>query len=306
MLRWAMTDSTTDPIEQVPQPEAARCDLCSSVRSIRMFSARTVGTRGPVLMCADCGLVRLAHDDHARRVYTDGSFHGRYELKRSEGESDWPALHARRLPSARERLRLLAGAVDLARSQLLEVGTGAGSFLSLVAPLCASARGIEPNPSLALFCREALRLQVSDGWAEEVVPSLAPSSFDVVCMLHVLEHIAAPGRLLQAVRRILRPGGVLHVELPNLVHDFRRAGTDLRRFVCDPHRYYFTDATLSALLGISGFEIVRRERPRPHWLAVLARPAREQRSATRARPIAMKAYLTAWHAWSLASRSKTA
>jgi len=40
---------------------------------------------------------------------------------------------------------------------------------------------------------------------------LAPASFDLIILVHVLHHLADPGRFLRGARRVLVPGGVLAI-----------------------------------------------------------------------------------------------
>jgi SAM-dependent methyltransferase len=44
------------------------------------------------------------------------------------------------------------------------------------------------------------------------------SSFDAVCAIEVLEHVAAPYDVLVEIKRVLKPGGVLVFSVPNIGH----------------------------------------------------------------------------------------
>ncbi len=69
-------------------------------------------------------------------------------------------------------------------------------------------------------------------------------SFDTVLGLSMLDHLPEPSRLLDEARRVLRPGGVLLLEFPQMVplHD-------------EPHDYLrFTRFGATWLLERSGFE----------------------------------------------------
>lgn len=53
---------------------------------------------------------------------------------------------------------------------------------------------------------------------------LAPESYDAVLLMGVIEHVPhTPKALLIAVDRILRPGGVLILDTPNLAYEYKRA-----------------------------------------------------------------------------------
>ena len=69
-------------------------------------------------------------------------------------------------------------------------------------------------------------------------------SVDTVLGLSMLDHLPEPARLLQEAHRVLRPGGILLLEFPQMVplHD-------------EPHDYFrFTRHGAAWLLGHAGFE----------------------------------------------------
>lgn len=91
----------------------------------------------------------------------------------------------------------------------LDFGCGLGGMLDEMAAEAAWAAGLEPS-------RERAAIVAAKG--HHVVASLdelEPASLDVVTMFHVLEHLTEPVAALQAVRSVLRPGGLLLVEVPH-------------------------------------------------------------------------------------------
>jgi SAM-dependent methyltransferase len=63
---------------------------------------------------------------------------------------------------------------------------------------------------------EAAKLGIETVWAnvEEPLP-FGDTSFDVVVAAELLEHLRHPDRLMQEIRRVLRPGGTVAGSLPN-------------------------------------------------------------------------------------------
>lgn len=91
--------------------------------------------------------------------------------------------------------------------------------------------------------------------------------FAGVLVVEVLEHVFEPQKAVAEFRRVLRPGGVLFVSLPNVAYWRRRLellllgrfdplGDDLsiKQPWRDPHIRFFTPATLDRMLGAAGFE----------------------------------------------------
>jgi len=72
--------------------------------------------------------------------------------------------------------------------------------------------------------------------------------FDLISMIHVLEHIVDPVSYLQKLTSLLRPGGLILIEVPNL----RRNPYDLAIF---DHCSHFTASSLKILLAQAGLRV---------------------------------------------------
>ena len=73
---------------------------------------------------------------------------------------------------------------------------------------------------------------------------------DIVVSMAVLEHLRDPGHFLAEIKRVLKPGGVLWMDTP----DIEACGN---KFWNDPtHVHPYTRASLKTLLSMSGFEDV--------------------------------------------------
>ena len=94
--------------------------------------------------------------------------------------------------------------------------------------------------------------------AEEVLPRLSPGSFDAILLISVLEHLRGPGAVLESVFRLLRPGGVLLVNVPTwrgkafLEFSAFRLGLS-PRIEMDDHKMYYDKRDLWPLLVRAGF-----------------------------------------------------
>jgi hypothetical protein len=98
-----------------------------------------------------------------------------------------------------------------------------------------------------------------------------PGSFDVITMIHVLEHIIDPIAVLETLRLKLAPGGLLLIEVPH------HPANPFELLIAD-HRTHFTSDSMTRALAAAGFEIVSvAEDWIPKELSVVARPARAAR-----------------------------
>ena len=83
----------------------------------------------------------------------------------------------------------------------------------------------------------------------------SPASFDVILMLHVIEHINDPYSDLCEVFRILKPAGTFICETPRFDSVmFKLLGKRERSLICDGHIYFFETTTLVALARKAGLQ----------------------------------------------------
>lgn len=64
--------------------------------------------------------------------------------------------------------------------------------------------------------------QVQLTWKGNTYPFIDDNAFDFVVNSHVLEHVPNPGRQIEEWLRIIRPGGVLYMIVPDKRHCFDR------------------------------------------------------------------------------------
>lgn len=160
-------------------------------------------------------------------------------------ESPWRAtMAAERLADLR---RFTSG------GRLVEIGSSTGEFL-LAARDHFEVMGIEADLNTSALARSR-GLVIHNG---AIVDAALPArSLDVVVLYHVIEHLRQPRRDLCEVARLLRPGGWLAVETPDIDSLwFRLLGARWRQIIPD-HIFFFSAATLTRLLTESGFEVLQ-------------------------------------------------
>jgi len=134
------------------------------------------------------------------------------------------------LKKSLKRAELLAKYVPLDKStKLLEIGSGFGTNLATwLREFGIDGYGVEPTSpgfdagfvaSRILFSANGLdpaRILETPG---ERLP-FPDATFDVVYSANVLEHTADPTKVLSEALRVLKPCGILHMEMPNFLSYF--------------------------------------------------------------------------------------
>ena len=97
--------------------------------------------------------------------------------------------------------------------RLLDVGAGIGEFM-FHAGRYFDVSGTEVSDEARRLAKQHWRVELLKGTLAEL-PRLEAEPFDVVSLIHVLEHVHDPVDTLARCERLLRPGGWLLVAVPN-------------------------------------------------------------------------------------------
>lgn len=237
--------------------EYVSCNLCGNRSVIVRYSNVTrIDTKGTqVVECDRCGLVYL--NPRLKRLSDNFTMDEAYLLQFY-------------LPYY-QKLGLLTDTQDLNREQnywfhqgalvqmqpyrqtnrVLDVGCAIGLFLAATQTDQWQSFGVEPSHYLGAYGRQKFGLSISEGVLSQL--DFPPNYFDLVTLWDVTEHLLDPVATYQLVNRVLRPGGLLLLRMPNWQSLARETlGPAWDMFVTD-HFYYFTPVTLSSLLHRTGF-----------------------------------------------------
>jgi SAM-dependent methyltransferase len=233
-----------------------RCHLCSGpLRPLPEWigaqitsDCRPWSGPGQHGVCESCGALQRAVDDGWRKQ-AEAIYAGYAVYAQADGleQAVFDGAGAAQRRSERLLDRLAGGRALPADGTLLDVGCGNGSLLRAASARLPAWRlsGLEQDR------RDLATLERIPGFARLFTGDLdaLPSGFDLVTLIHVLEHVPAPRAFVQAVARRLGVGGLLLVEVP----DVDANPFDL--LIAD-HATHFSAPVLRRLLAGAGFEVL--------------------------------------------------
>ena len=117
------------------------------------------------------------------------------------------------------RLRYVAERCTLRGARVADVGCGGGLLAEALARAGASVTAVDLAPAMIQVAKlhaRAAALEIDYRCeAVEALASRMPAGFDVVTCMEMLEHVPEPSGTVQALARLLRPGGTLFVSTLN-------------------------------------------------------------------------------------------
>jgi SAM-dependent methyltransferase len=141
--------------------------------------------------------------------------------------------------------------------RLLDIGCAGGAFPAAARDLGFQPVGVEPSRWMADFARRTYGLEVRDGILERGM--FPPASFDVVTLWDVIEHVPQPHEVLTIAFDLLRPGGLLLVNYPDVGSMAARVLGRSWPFWLSVHLFYYTRTTIARQLSRAGFSLLWQE-----------------------------------------------
>lgn len=142
-----------------------------------------------------------------------------------------------------------------AKGAILDVGCGAGVFLYTFKKYFPQwqAWGIEPTPGFADLAKRK-GIHIDEGYLTE---NTYNRTFDLISLIHVLEHVDNPKPMLKMLKKYLGPENMIYVESPS-IKDIGYLPSSHDRFMCQ-HPIIFSKEVLEQILKEQGYKIIASE-----------------------------------------------
>lgn len=236
---------TNDMPHTPPQAMAIlSCVLCHSNATSLVSNVDRYKKPLKTVICKGCGLVYTQQN----RITDIKHFYG----KEYRGRVSKPPLrhvirHGRNALTRYEKLKPYL----LPEQKILDIGSGNGEFVYLLAYLGYKAKGIEPHEGLATYSKTQFDLDIEISFFEDFAQSCT-ETFDVVTLFHVLEHKENPAKTLSLIHHLLKPEGLCVIEVP----DISSHSIAPRNIFHIEHIFNFNKTTLDLLGQKTGFTLI--------------------------------------------------
>jgi len=195
-----------------------------------------------IVACEACGSVQNVHDTDMSDYYHDYTY-----SVQSSG-------------FARGFMKALACGIQqrcfegIPQPVVLEIGSGTGEQLQEFQRLGCRVVGVEPSLKLADHAN-AQGIRTIQGFfdgSERGRVALGEESFDAIVTSYTFDHLPNPGEVLRGIHIMLKPNGVLVIEVHDL--DLIRRRDEFCLFEHE-HYTYLNERTIASLLRRHGFEV---------------------------------------------------
>ncbi|MCZ6571895.1 MAG: class I SAM-dependent methyltransferase [Planctomycetota bacterium] len=245
---------------------AQACDLCGGDAFELVSQRDRDGAPLATCICARCGLVvqRAAPSSDELAAYYAGPYREQYQHEQT--------------PSARRVLRSWEKGHKLLRwlqphlkpgQRVLEVGAGVGCVVKVFELAGYEASGIDPGGGYLRFGTEQLGAALTRARLEDLP---GEGRYDLVLLVHVIEHLRSPREALERLHALLAPRGLLYIECPNLGAPSTRWPKAFHR----AHIHDFTTSSLTMLARRCGFRIETPAEDQQSTISVLYRRTEER------------------------------
>ena len=234
------------------------CPICGESNQVQIFAAtlpREFDEASPpppysahyqINRCTGCGLIYsspIMDENSVAMLYRNSS-----ETNVVPGEED-------------NVLRTMTGYYRLAaphlpgRRRMLDVGCDMGFLLEAAArDGFAELHGVEPNPVARAVAERIPGAQISYCFYEST--NYPPDHFDLITLIHVLDHLVDPRITLAQARCNLRPGGIIVAIVHNVRSLLGRVMGERFPVFNLYHHFFFDKSSLAELFRRQGFEVI--------------------------------------------------
>lgn len=200
--------------------------------------------------CGDCGFVftqDYPDENEAGRYYESEDYISHSDTSKGLSNKLYRIVRSLMLQRKSALVRKITG---LKKGTLLDIGTGTGHFAAAMKKAGWQVNGIEINEKAREHSSTRFGLEII---SPEQISTLASDSFDCITLWHVLEHFHDPLNYTSEIMRLLKPGGLCLIALPNCnSYDAEYYGKYWAAYDVPRHLWHFSTLSFGLFMKKTG------------------------------------------------------
>lgn len=256
--------------------EQVSCAICGPSKTATLARKGIFEKNGPVIkfinvICRNCGLVyRNPRQDKKElsNLYKKIYLEKRHSFK-DEAEATAFVKSIDQKNKGEQIADFLKEFIK-PETRVLDVGSGLGLVSGyLKSKFGVNVLGVEPSELSGEVARKIYGIEIFSGTLDDFIErSNQDQKFDCIILHHVFEHFGDPLRKLEELKALLTPGGILYIEVPNVI-DFKKP---ISQFFDILHLYNYSPFTLGKILKAGGYKVIKWNHDKKFRIQVLAAP----------------------------------
>lgn len=240
------------------------CPVCNSnqLRQVMIIKDFSVSKEDfPVDECSDCGLrftQQIPCETAIGRYYQSQDYVSHSDTKKGLINR---LYHVARSFTLRMKRNMVINVTGKAVGMHLDVGSGTGAFLNTMQKSGWNSIGMEPDEKARHLAIKQYNVDVYPAGEFSMLPE---STYDVITLWHVLEHIHELNKTISELKKLLAPGGKLIIAVPNYTSkDAAIYGEYWAAYDVPRHLYHFSPSSMRKLMSEHGLKVMK---VKPMWL----------------------------------------
>ena len=229
--------------------KTGNCDGCNSsnIISYDLFR-RDLDIN--LYLCKECGLVSKNSQINSNSLIVE---QGDYYSSKSIGSYVNSRFIKHFTRRAKDHFRFISKFTDFDnKKSALDIGCGAGIFLSFLRDEGWIVKGIEPDPIMSQYALKELGLDIDKALFSEWE---SDRQYDLIYLSHVLDDLSDINSVLKKIYKNLNQGGYLFVEVPNHSWPFRI--NFVKKEDLEMGQYFFSTDSIHKVLENTNFNVLK-------------------------------------------------
>lgn len=235
----------------------SNCPVCNNHQLKEVFVVKDYSVSGESFLVSECSNCRLRFTQQVpcetaiQRYYQSSDYVSHSDTKKGLINK---LYHLARRFTLSQKLNLVRTVTGKKTGMHLDVGSGTGSFVNTMAKAGWNSIGLEPDSKARI---KAVELYNVDIFPSDEFTMLPESTYDVITLWHVLEHVHSLNETVGHLRKLLAPGGKLILAVPNYKSkDAQHYNEYWAAYDVPRHLYHFVPSAMKLLMQNHGMQVI--------------------------------------------------